>query len=89
MTIILTFALQPTASYPCFLTINVPANDSQGVRSPSVPNPHNPIFDYYAEFELYSLQSDLTVYLYVLSRADVARMRHNRYLGGRYVFFVK
>jgi hypothetical protein len=48
-------------SCPVFVTMFLATLRSKGCRSPSRPNPHNPVFDYMCEVDVYSLQADLVV----------------------------
>ena len=59
-------------SCPCYITLDIPdlrhpqvkESYPQRCRTASRPNPHNPIWDYIAEFNIYSLHGNLVVDLW-------------------------
>lgn len=52
-------------SCPCFVTVNLVTQRSQGCRTPTKSNPHNPVFDYIADIPIYSLQGDLILEVHI------------------------
>jgi hypothetical protein len=50
-----------STSCPVYVTMFLATLRAKGCRTPSKPNPHNPVFDYMCEVDIYSLQADLVV----------------------------
>ncbi len=48
-------------SCPVYVTLALATFKAKGYRTPVRPNPHNPVFDFMVDLDVYSLQADLIV----------------------------